>query len=117
MEESDMMECGLTIPEWPALIEKIRSEQNGVMRVDLYFGHDGDNVCQFSDYDKVLATGNSGLFMQQAVERCYAEWRLGKEVDFATKHGDLYEQCALCGSENWKHQHPELYGVCKERAA
>lgn len=89
---------------WPEIVETVRKEHNGVFRVDLCFGHDGDNICRFSDYDKAIAKGESGSSMQEAVERCYANWRLVQDVSFATRVGDRYE--------NWTHEHAEVYGVC-----
>jgi hypothetical protein len=56
------------------LIEQVRREHNGVFRVDLYFSHDGDNVCKFSDYDRQLALGESSTSMTQAIARCYDHW-------------------------------------------
>jgi hypothetical protein len=66
--------------EWPFLIEKIRTEHNGVFAVNLFFGHDGHNVCWFKDYDRQLAKGESGRSMQEAVERCIAEWQLERQA-------------------------------------
>jgi hypothetical protein len=60
--------------QWIETIERIRREHNGVMRVDLYFGHDGDNVCRFSSYEKEIAKGESGRSMQEAVARCISAW-------------------------------------------
>ncbi len=63
--------CG----DWPQLIERIRTEHNGVFGVDLFFGHDGHNACSFRNYERVIVTGISGRSMQEAVERCIVQWQ------------------------------------------
>ena len=63
---------------WYDTVEQIRCKHNGVMSVELFFGHDGHNVCRFSPYspDPPLAEGESGRSMQEAVDRCVSAWRL-----------------------------------------
>lgn len=74
---------------WTEIVEFVRTQDNGVMAVDLYFGHDGDNVCTFNPYkpDPPLATGCSGRSMQEAVECCYYDWHLRHRAQIATKSG------------------------------
>jgi hypothetical protein len=60
---------------WWESVERIRKEHNGVFSVDLFLGHDGHNVCRFRDYTHIIAEGQSGRGMQQAVDRCIDEWR------------------------------------------
>ena len=56
--------------------DRVRREHNGVGGVYLYLGHDGDNACEFRDFDgKVLAKANSGRTRLEAVQRCEVEWR------------------------------------------
>lgn len=59
---------------WYELIEEVRTEHNGIFGVQLFFGHDGNNVCRFSDYYLEKASGESGRSMQEAVERCINIW-------------------------------------------
>jgi hypothetical protein len=66
--------------EWNTIIERVRAAHNGVFVVELYLGHDGDNVCKFCAYknhdghDNVIARGESGRSLQEAVERCCLDW-------------------------------------------
>lgn len=60
--------------EWPGIVERIRREHNGVFSVELFFGHDGNNVCSFHDYERERARGESGESMQEAVDRCLRDW-------------------------------------------
>jgi hypothetical protein len=76
---------------WPALVEEIRTQHNGVMSVELYFGHDGHHVCKFRNYEKQLAEGDSGVSMQLAVERCIAEWLLELKAQNFAKNPELAE--------------------------
>ena len=62
--------------DWPERIERVRKEHNGIFGVQLFMGHDGHNVCRFTDYEKLIAEGQSGVSMQQAVERCLNAWAL-----------------------------------------
>jgi hypothetical protein len=66
--------------QWHELVEEVRREHNGVFVIDLFFGHDGHNVCRFKDYDKTIAEGESGRSMQEAVRRCYGAWKLELEA-------------------------------------
>ena len=74
---------------WTEIVEFVRENHNGVMSVELFFGHDGHNVCRFCPYrpDAVLASGDSGRSMQEAVERCYYEWYLSHRSKIATNSG------------------------------
>lgn len=63
---------------WPVRIEDFRKQHNGVFGIELFFGHDGHNVCRFKSYYHLLAEGESGRSMQEAVERCvqaFEKWR------------------------------------------
>jgi hypothetical protein len=63
------------IKPWPELAEELRVKHNGIFGVYLYFGHDGDNRCEFKDNNaQSICFANSGESMQEAVERCYADW-------------------------------------------
>lgn len=60
--------------DWWEVVEKVAEEHNGVFSVELFFGHDGHRVCTFRTYEKgekgVVARGESGRSMQEAVGRC-----------------------------------------------
>lgn len=63
---------------WPVRVEDFRKQHNGVFGIELFFGHDGHNVCRFKSYYHKLAEGESGRSMQEAVERCveaFEKWR------------------------------------------
>lgn len=66
---------------WYVIVESIRQNHNGVFSVDLHMGHDGHNVCRFRNYEEgdrgIIAKGESGTDMQEAVERCYNDWSSG----------------------------------------
>jgi len=64
---------------WANDIERIRQDDNGVFGIRLFFGHDGHNVCRFEDYGRTIAGGESGRSMQEAVDRCIADWNHGKK--------------------------------------
>lgn len=80
---------------WPALVEEVRLQHNGVMSVELFFGHDGHNVCRFRNYEKQLAEGDSGVSMQIAVERCIAEWLLELKAQHFAKNPEITEGKSL----------------------
>lgn len=58
---------------WQKIIQMVIDQHNGVMSVDLHFGHDGDRTCRFRDYEKVLAS-YSCTDMQKSVEKCLEQW-------------------------------------------
>ena len=61
--------------------DRIRREHNGIGGVYLYLGHDGDNACEFRDFDgKLLAKATSGRTLFDAVQQCETEWRTQKWV-------------------------------------
>lgn len=64
------------------LAEEIRKDHNGIMSVNLYMGHDGHNVCILKDYDKVLARGESGRCLLEAIEKAYRNWRIQGYLSF-----------------------------------
>lgn len=70
-----------TLLWWEAVVE-IQREHNGVFSVELFLGHDGHHVCTFRNYNKgdagIVAEGESGRSIQEAVERCIADWRKPK---------------------------------------
>ena len=75
---------------WPERVEKVRTEHNGVMSVELFFGHDGHNVCRFKSYDGLLGEGESGRSMQEAVDRCYEAWRLEQDAKWFAKNPEIF---------------------------
>jgi hypothetical protein len=95
--------------QWVETVEHIRREHNGVMRIDLYFGHDGDNVCRFSSYDKELAKGESGHSMQEAVERCVSAWHLEVDAIRETKYewDTFIDRLTTPQSENTPRRNPK----------
>lgn len=58
-----------------AKADTIRREHNGIFGVRIFLGHDGHNVCELSDYDKVLGKGDGGVDLLQAVERAMSDVR------------------------------------------
>lgn len=65
---------------WYGMVEKLRQDHNGIFGVRLFFGHDGHNVCRFESYEKTVGEGESGKSMQEAVERCVANWHLRSAI-------------------------------------
>lgn len=74
---------------WPEIVEKVRTDHNGVMSVELFFGHDGHNVCRFKSYDELLGEGDSGRSIQEAVERCYEDWQLESGARWFAKNPEV----------------------------
>lgn len=54
----------------------LRTDHNGIMCVELFMGHDGHNVCRLRDYEKILAEGESGRDLREAVMRAAEQWKV-----------------------------------------
>lgn len=71
------------------LVERVRKEHNGVFSVELHFGHDGNNVCRYRNYEQGakgdIAEGCSGRSMEEAIQVCHQTW--------LESHLDLEQVC------------------------
>ncbi len=78
--ERHLQEMNDTNAQAIEIADKIRRQHNGIFRVDIYLGHDGDNVVTFGSYENNIGKGESGTSLLEAVERAWADWRWRKLV-------------------------------------
>lgn len=61
---------------WLEMVRQLQKNHNGIMSIELHFGHDGDSTCRFRDYDRVLAECSCDD-MQRSVDTCHRLWLSG----------------------------------------